>query len=367
MGELEIRKFLGMDLGKTAVRLSIYDEAEKQMTEDSFPLDEADEEDPISAGFFYVQEYLRENDTGWDRFHGVSFTMEDPSEENRDALTALLDEDFKKRHGVHIMTRFRAYVEYVFHQERAVWDRNTLLLDYSGGRLRYILSEQIRPSKQKAYRAAIHEMNLEDYGIYDDSDSKDQNFSRLMKHFLVQNPAHIIFLTGEGFEGNWMKKTLTYMCAGRRVFMGQNLYANGACLFGTGPIPFMEEGMLLLRGPDMVCHTVGVTVPDGGKMRYVPITSIGREWYNTKGSLDIILDKSQKVELFFHNALENEMECSSCEITDLPARPPKTTRIRIQVQFSSKTEGVVLLKDLGFGTLYPGTGKVSVFPFRLIS
>lgn len=83
--------------------------------------------------------------------------------------------------------------------------------------------------------------------------------------------------------------------------------------------------------------------------------------------MDIILDKSQKVEFFYHNSQANEMEGAVCEIKDLPARPPKTTRIRIEVQFTSQTDGVILLKDLGFGEMFPATGKVTVFPFKLIS
>ncbi|MCD8019612.1 MAG: DUF5716 family protein [Clostridiales bacterium] len=367
MEQLETRRFAGIDIGKDAVHLSVYDEGKGEMTEETFPLQESEQEDYIDSGLCYILRYMEANQVKWEDYHGVYFTMEDASKGCRDHLTELLDADFKKRHAVNIMTRFRAFVEYVFHQERAVWDRNTLLLDYTGNILHYIQVEQIRSSRQKAYRAVLREIDLEQYDIGREDENKDYNFSRMIKQFLVKHPAHIIFLTGEGFEGNWMRKTLTYLCAGRRVFMGQNLYANGASLYGTGTIPFMEEGMLLLQGPDMVYHTIGVTIQENGKLKYVPITSIGREWYNTKGSIDIILDKSQKVEFFYHNTKENEMECTSCEIKDLPSRPPKTTRIRIQVEFTSDTEGVILLKDMGFGTMFPGTGKVTIFPFKLIS
>lgn len=367
MGELETRKFAGIDLGKYAVQLSVYDEAAAETTEESFPLPEKEQEDYIASGLFYIRRYMEANHINWEMYHGVYFTMEDTSRQCRKHLEELLDEDFKKRHSVNVITHFRSFVEYVFHQERAVWDRNTLLLDYSENVLRYILVEQIRPSRQKAYRAVLKEMNLEEQGIHEDDENRDYHFSRLMKQFLVKNPAHIIFLTGRGFEGNWMKKTLTYLCAGRRVFMGQNLYANGACLLGLGPVQLMEDGMLLKQGPDMVYHTIGILTQESGKAKYVPITSIGREWYNTVGTVDIILDKSQKVEFFYHNTKENEMESAACEIRDLPARPPKTTRIRIEVQFTAQTEGVILLKDMGFGSMFPGTGKVTVFPFKLIS
>ena len=367
MGELETRKFAGIDLGKQSVQFSIYDEAMTEMTEESFPLNQEEQEDYIANGIYYVRNYMEVNHLEWADYQSVYFSMEDTSEENRSHLKEVLDEAFFERHSLSVITRLRAFVEYVFHQERVVWDRSTLLMDYSENCLQYILVEQIRRSKQKAYRASLEEINLEDYDIEDRDPELDFKFSRLMKQFLVKNPAHIIFLTGKGFEGNWMKRTLTYLCAGRRVFLGQNLYANGACLIGTGNISFMDEGMLLMQGPDMVYHTVGLITQESGRAQYVPITSIGREWYNTKGSVDIILDKSQKVEFFYHNTKENEIECATCEIKDLPTRPPKTTRMHIEVQFTSETEGVILLKDLGFGTMFPATGKVTVFPFKLIS
>ena len=117
-----------------------------------------------------------------------------------------------------------------------MWDRNTLLLDYHDNQLSYVLIDQIRRSKQKAYRALQQRIDLNEYRVAEGTPEQDQNFGQMMKRFLVKNPANIIFLTGSGFEGNWMKKTLTYLCAGRRVFLGQNLYANGACLLGIHSI-----------------------------------------------------------------------------------------------------------------------------------
>ena len=293
--------------------------------------------------------------------------MEDASEENRSKLKSAVSEELRKLHGVKVITHFRAFAEYVFHQERIMWDRNTLLLDYHDNQLSYVLIDQIRRSKQKAYRALQQRIDLNEYRVAEGTPEQDQNFGQMMKRFLVKNPANIIFLTGSGFEGNWMKKTLTYLCAGRRVFLGQNLYANGACLLGIHSIELMDEGMILMDGPDMVYHTVGVVTTEAGKPRYVPITSIGREWYNTHGSVDIILDKSQRVDFFYHNTKENEIEGAACDIKGLPKRPPKTTRIRIEVSFTSQTEGVILLKDMGFGEMFPATGKIIVFPFTLIS
>ena len=367
MEQLDTRRFAGIDLSHGSAQLSIYDEGSRQMTEESFLLPEDDREDYIRTGMDLIVKHMKTERLKWEDFQSVYFSLEDASTGMREHLAQVLPVAFKDRHGVRIITRFRAFAEYVFHQERVVWDRNTLLLDYTDDTLSYIPIDQIRRSKQKAYRATRKELDLTEYEVERTAPDRDQKFSKMMRKFLVKNPANIIFLTGDGFEGNWMKKTLTYLCAGRRVFLGKNLYANGACLLGTGSMPLMDEGMILMDGPDMVSHTIGVITSEAGKAKYVPVTSIGREWYNTEGSIDIILDKNQRVEFFFHNTIENEIEGATCEIRDLPSRPPKTTRIRVEVIFSSQTEGTILMTDLGFGSMFPATEKITVFPFKLIS
>lgn len=364
MGELATRRFAGIDFGYTQVHFSVYDEGQKEILEERFPLESGEKDSYMEEGLSLLEAYIKEKGISWEDYSQVTVTMEEVDEDSRRRVLALLP---KSCRNPYIIARFRAFVEYVFHQERAMWDRNTLLLDYRGDTLNYILIDQIRRSKQKAYRAAYKTLDLTEYEIRQDSPERDASFAQMMKRFLVRNPANIIFLTGEGFEGNWMKKTLTYLCAGRRVFLGQNLYANGAALLGSSTIPMMDEGLILMEGPEMVAHTVGLIATDAGKPKYVPITSIGREWYNTRGSVDIILDKSHRVEFFFHNTRENELESASCELKDLPARPPKTSRIHISVEFYSPHEGMILLKDAGFGDMYPGTGKITMFPFQLIS
>ena len=252
MEELETKKYAGIDLSRTSVQFSIYREGQEEMTEESFPLSEEEQKEYIESGMRQVERYMETGGLRWPDFQAVHFSMEDASEENRGKLKSAVSEEFRKLHGVKVITHFRAFAEYVFHQERIMWDRNTLLLDYHDNQLSYVLIDQIRRSKQKAYRALQQRIDLNEYRVAEGTPEQDQNFGQMMKRFLVKNPANIIFLTGSGFEGNWMKKTLTYLCAGRRVFLGQNLYANGACLLGIHSIELMDEGMILMDGPDMV-------------------------------------------------------------------------------------------------------------------
>lgn len=360
------KKLAGIDISQYAVQFSIFDCESKEMSEVYLTLS-SEQGCEISKGLFALSAYMKENNLEWKNFDKVYFSLKDTSKEKRQKLFDTLGRKFVKAHGVKIITRLHAFVEYVFHQEKVVWDRNTMLFDYTNGELTCTIVEQLAKTRQKAYRAMNLNLDLKEYDITEDDEEKDAKFCKMMKLFLGKNPTQVIYLTGKGFEGGWMKKTLNLLCSGRRVFLGQNIYANGTCYMGESEIPSLEEGLILMKGQDMVQHTVGVVTLSAGRPKNTPITTIGKEWYNTSGCMDVLLDKSRKVEFFFHNARENMMEVRSCEFKDLPARPEKTTRVRLRIQFYSATNGVILLQDLGFGSMYPGTGKVAVFPFSFIS
>ena len=149
MEELETKKYAGIDLGRTSVQFSIYREGQEEMTEESFLLSEEEQKEYIESGMRQVERYMETGGLRWPDFQAVHFSMEDASEENRSKLKSAVSEELRKLHGVKVITHFRAFAEYVFHQERIMWDRNTLLLDYHDNQLSYVLIDQIRRSKQK--------------------------------------------------------------------------------------------------------------------------------------------------------------------------------------------------------------------------
>ena len=165
MEELDTKKYVGIDLGPASVQFSIYREGQEEMSEESFPLSKEEQGTYIEAGIQLVEDYMREKEYHWSDYQAVHFSMAETTEESRDKLKECVSEEFLKFHTVKVITHFRAFAEYVFHQERIVWDRNTLLLDYRNNRLSYIMIDQIRRSRQKAYRAVEKEINLQEYRV----------------------------------------------------------------------------------------------------------------------------------------------------------------------------------------------------------
>jgi hypothetical protein len=113
----------------------------------------------------------------------------------------------------------------------------------------------------------------------------------------------------------------------------------------------------LIRSEYTVGFDIGISLNDDSKT-FVPITRGGQEWFHTKGKLYIFPDESNQVELIYRNILTGDYDKEHIEIHGLPKRPPKTTKISLEAEFYSAEKGAVVIRDEGFGTMFPTTNKI---------
>ena len=107
----------------------------------------------------------------------------------------------------------------------------------------------------------------------------------------------------------------------------------------------------------MVHSDVGILSGDAANT-FIPIARGGREWYNMRGKIHVCLDDTNRVEILYKNHYNQEAMREIIEIHGLPTRPNKTTRLSLEVEMYSGSRGAVVIRDEGFGKLYPTTNKV---------
>lgn len=71
----------------------------------------------------------------------------------------------------------------------------------------------------------------------------------------------------------------------------------------------------------------------------------------------MILDGTPEIEFWIQQPESREAHVELLELTDLPARPRRTTRLRITATPVSDREIRVVIKDLGFGEIVPASNK----------
>ena len=95
-----------------------------------------------------------------------------------------------------------------------------------------------------------------------------------------------------------------------------------------------------------------------GAPAYYPLLEAGNNWYESKASCELILDHTEELVFVVGTMGETEKKRMSMNLPDLPKRPNKTTRLSVSLQYISRKECRITVKDLGFGEMFPSTGKV---------
>ena len=257
-----------------------------------------------------------------------------------------------------VCSHSNSYLHYVFHQGDDIRKNSVALFDYSTAGMDYYRVDTSKKTQTKIinvvhrnYRSEIPYSLAEEGG-----ESLDNEFARAAKREMEDTYISAVFLTGIGFADNWMKESLKSICGGRRVFVGQNIYTKGACYAaysGTSGV----ENEYMIRSEDTIPFDIGIYL-DNNKKQFVPIAMGCTEWYNMKGTIEIFLDETKKLEFVYRDRIKNELAREAVEIHGLPKRPPKTTKLSLTVECYNEREGAIIIKDLGFGKLFPTTNKI---------
>jgi len=261
--------------------------------------------------------------------------------------------------NIEITSHLDSGLYYIFNQPSELWNNSVALYDYSADGLNYYRID-ISKNKEPKTINVIHEdytqqMSLSKFG--NDTYLMDVEFAKIAEYEGKKAYISAVFLTGVGFSNKWMKKSTNVLCQGRRVFVGQNIYTKGACYRAVGGeyMAFYED--FFVETKENVLADIGITLDDE-KDTFVPIVSGGKQWYNTRGQLNVILDDTDNITIIYRNHKTGEEKRETVRIHGLPKRPNKTTKVSLEVEFDSPKEGAVIIRDLGFGKLYPTTNKI---------
>ena len=153
-----------------------------------------------------------------------------------------------------------------------------------------------------------------------------------------------------------MKISLSRLCKGRKVFLGKNLYSKGACLGG-----YIKDGKkdwpFIYIGDNDLKLNLSIKILDNNVMKFFTLIDAGQSWYDVNGECEVILDGEPEIEFYIQRPESREAHTEVLELTDLPERENRTTRLRIEARPVSDVAVAITITDLGFGEISPGSGK----------
>ncbi|MGN8886096.1 DUF5716 family protein [Blautia sp. HCP28S3_G10] len=188
---------------------------------------------------------------------------------------------------------------------------------------------------------------------------RDEDFCGFIKETLGKDLYSSIQMNGEGFDQEWAQKSVKILCYQRRkVFYGNNLFAAGAC--AAGAERFIRHSLKEYRyiSNAVVLTNIGMDMRVMGAPAYCPMIEAGANWYECRAYCELILDQTEELVFVVQKVGEEEKKRISMALPGLPKRPERTTRLSVKLQYISREQCQITVRDLGFGEMFPSTGKV---------
>ncbi|WP_320957586.1 DUF5716 family protein [Enterocloster asparagiformis] len=267
------------------------------------------------------------------------------------------------REKVHVISHMESFVYYVLSQKKDLWTNQVGLFDLSNQRLCYYEMKVQRGLRRNMVQADSE--NMEEAFNLDilDSPSGSRLADRILcscgERLLSKKLFSSIFLTGKGFDRtDWAGEFMKLVCHRKKVFAEPVLFARGAAYKGADcrqsatsyPYIFICEGRLKTE--------VSMRVMRGQKEGWLVLASYGDNWYESKSTMDFILDDQSEIEFTITPLDSKKKKLVRIPLTGFPKRPPRTTRIQMSLAFLDERTMVTVIRDKGFGELFPASDAV---------
>lgn len=248
-----------------------------------------------------------------------------------------------------LIDRKESFYYFACSQKEELFLHDVCLYDYRGEEMRCLrLERNVRTTPQLVTLSGeIRQM---------DRDHEDVSFQRILKDTLKEHIVSSVYLIGSGFEGDWMKESLAFLCRGRRAFMGKNLYSKGACYAAAVREKLVPWPYVYIGDHEMKVN-VSLKLKNKGQEEFYTLVGAGENCYEAAGECEVLISGTPEIDVWLQSPDSREAKVINLELSDLPERPDKATRLRITARPSSDRRVLVSIEDLGFGDIFKSSGK----------
>ena len=283
---------------------------------------------------------------GYDR---VVLSVEKLTKENMEVFWKIVPNLGLSPEQFMVIDHKESFYYFALSQPESLWIHDVYLFEHDGKNLFYYgLKRDTRTNPQVvSIRESIKNPIDE---------NKDQEFLTILQRAFENQIVSTVYLVGDGFDGGWMKDSLTFLCRNRRAFLGNNLYSKGACFAGFVR-EHSEKWKCIYMGENEMKFNLSLKVRDRGNLAFHTLITAGENWFEAKGECEVILAGDAEIDFWKQHPNSREAVIETLELTDLPTRPERTTRLRITATPVSDEKIEVQIRDLGFGEIYRSTDK----------
>lgn len=280
----------------------------------------------------------------------VVVTVDKLTKENMDMFWRIVPKLGIRKEQFMVIDHKESFYYFTLSQDDSLWLHDVFLFEYEKNTLGYLwLKRNTRTTPQVISITESSKQSV--MGVRDDE------FLRFLQKSFENKIISSVYLVGDGFDGDWMKTSLAFLCRGRRAFMGKNLYSKGAC-YAAKARKDDSSWNFIYMGENEMKFNLSLKVKDNSELSFYNLISAGKNWFEISGECDVILSDTYKIDFWKQLPNSREAVIETLELTDMPARPDRTTRVHIEAKPLSDNKIDITIKDVGFGELFRGTDKI---------
>ena len=283
-------------------------------------------------------------------FDRLVITVDRLSKENMDMFWRIMPKLGLKPEQFMVIDHKESFYYFALSQKEDLWLHDVYLFEFDKTNIRYF-------SLKRSMRTTPQVVTIEESPKRNINGDPDIEFSRIIQKAFENKIISTVYLVGDGFDGGWMQSSLNILCKGRRAFVGKNLFSKGAC-YAAEVRDNEDKWRFIYMGENELKFNLSLKVKSKGALSFYNIISAGKNWFETKGQCEVILSDTTEIDFWKQLPNSREAKIETLELTDLPRRPDRTTRVRITATPVADDKINIEIMDLGFGELFRGTDKV---------
>lgn len=295
----------------------------------------------------------------------VMFTVEELTPRMVDVLNKVAAGLQLKDVSVYFQSHVESFYYYTLYQPGELWKYDVLIFDYSGSlkSLCFTCNKKTSPQVVLILDNAYPDMQRVSWA--GNEEETEALKKRLDEQFLEAAVKEVqgkiistVYLLGDGFKENWARESLRFLCRNRRVFQGNNLYSKGACYGALERLNPGEEGQRhVYLGKDKLKANIGMKVLRRGEDSYFAVLDAGHNWYEAFADYEMILESGNNVDFVITPLTGGSVTERRMTLEGLPDRPRRTCRLKFHVEMTAVDKVTVTVEDMGFGEIFPSSGK----------
>lgn len=263
--------------------------------------------------------------------------------------------------NVFLQSHRESFFYYVFNQKRELWNHASALFEYNQSQIFSWLMKVDNRTKPALVKVMPGESvvlgNPAGRTPEEWNQKRDQEFLQLIQRTFQGEVVSSTFLIGDNFDKTWAVDSLQYLCKKRHVFQGRNLYSKGACYAMCRKLHMGKNlDTWLYESEDMTEYNISMQMNIRGQKTEYMLLSAGINWYDAQHRCEILLDEGNELALYARSMRSREISSFTIVLNGLPKRPPKTSRLLLNLVFESAVTCRVTIKDMGFGEFFPSSG-----------